>query len=299
MAERAGRQHGIVSREQLRRLGLGDDSIDYALATGRLHRVFPRAFSVGRAASGASARLQAALLTCGEGSVVSHGSAAAALGLWERPPGRIELIAPAQAGRKIDGIRPHFVPRPRGREAIEVDGLACTSPARTIVDLAGFLPESRLRKTIERAAVNRMLSTRAIEAVLSGPRRRGSRRLRRILGEWGEHDEDVTLRSPLEARLLSLIGGSGLPTPECNARLVLEGRQLEVDFLWPAQRLVLEADGARFHDNPVAQARDAERDRLLRSCGYEVIRLRWSDVERPAASVAKLRRRLRERSAVP
>ncbi len=110
---RADRQHGVVSRNQLRALGMSEGAIDHAIAAGRLHPLFRGAFAVGRRQVGRSGVLLGATLACGEGSVLSHGTAAAHLGLWERPQSRlIDVVAPVEAGRKISGIRRRFTPPP-------------------------------------------------------------------------------------------------------------------------------------------------------------------------------------------
>ena len=44
-----------------------------------------------------------------------------------------------------------------------------------------------------------------------------------------------------------------------------------VDFLCPAARLVVEADGPH-HDKPEQRAKDAERDAALRAHGFRVLR---------------------------
>ena len=41
----ADRQHGVISRNQLRRLGFKDGAISHAVTTGRLHRVFHGAYA--------------------------------------------------------------------------------------------------------------------------------------------------------------------------------------------------------------------------------------------------------------
>ena len=56
---------------------------------------------------------------------------------------------------------------------------------------------------------------------------------------------------------------------------------IEVDFLFPAQRVVIEADRARFHDTQIRQARDWRKQAILEAAGLQVIRLRHEDVEPP------------------
>ena len=70
---------------------------------------------------------------------------------------------------------------------------------------------------------------------------------REILGDWRDTrvrgQGQPRLRSELEARLLAMIATHGMPPPVCNETLEVDGERLEVDLLWPRQRLVVEADG--------------------------------------------------------
>jgi very-short-patch-repair endonuclease len=286
-------QHGVVSRAQLRALGLSDDAVDRAIAAGRLHPVFRGAFGVGHRPIGPHGRMLAAVLACGPGSVVSHGSAAWLLGLWDRRPQLIDVIAPVEAGRKLGGVRRRHTPPPLPRDRWSELAIPCTSPSRTIVDVAGIVGEASLRRTIEQAAVHRMLDAGQIDAILDGPRRRGCRRLRLVLEDWRRYSPKTRLRSIMEAKLLPLLTQHNIPAPQCNAKLAVAGESFEIDFLWRPQRLAVETDGSRFHDNPEAQKRDSRRDRLLPAAGYRIWRLAWDDLEhRPEATMAELRRRL-------
>jgi very-short-patch-repair endonuclease len=293
VAALAERQHGVVSRDQLLALGLSEAAVRHAIVTGRLHPIFHGTYGVGHAGIGNNGRMLAAVLSCGGGSVVSHGTAAVLLGLWDRQPRLVDVIAPVQAGRKIPGIRRRHVPPPRPCDAWLHDAVPCTSPSRTIVDVAGIASEARLRRTVEQAAIHLMLNVPEIDAILAGPRRRGSPRLRTILEGWRRYDSAIRLRSPMEARLLPLLSQHGIPAPKCNEKLRLGNETIEVDFLWRANGLVVETDGMKYHDNPEAQARDGRRIRALRAAGYRVWRLRWEDLElRPQMTMAELARRL-------
>jgi len=170
----AARQHGVVNRKQMLALGMSDDVIDHAIHTGRLHKAFRGVYAVGHPHRTERSRLMAAVLACGKGAVVSHRSAAALLGLMDEGPAVIDVIAPRSRGRKIDGIRLHLVRRPRLEETGTMHGIPCTSPARTLVDLAGVVGERTLRSAFERAAARRrsMLDIPAIQRSID-PRRRG------------------------------------------------------------------------------------------------------------------------------
>jgi very-short-patch-repair endonuclease len=70
-------------------------------------------------------------------------------------------------------------------------------------------------------------------------------------------------RSELEDAVLDLILAGGFRHPDVNRSLSLSGRRVIPDFRWPEQRLVIEADGAEWHDNRLAREDDAERQALL------------------------------------
>jgi hypothetical protein len=134
----------------------------------------------------------------------------------------IDVIAPGDRGRKIDGIRCHLVRPPRLGETGNFDRIPCTSPARTLVDLAGVVGERTLRSAFERAASRqrRMLDIPAIEASID-PRRRGMKVLLGLIDEWRGAVPLLTkrgkLKSPLEAKVLPLLVGRDLPPPLFNA----------------------------------------------------------------------------------
>ena len=295
MARIAASQLGLVTVWQLREAGIADATIDRSAASGRLHPVFHGVYCVGHRYLTAHGRLLAATLACGEGTVVSHGTAAWLYGLSSWEPEAIDVIAPVEAGRKIAGIRRRFVPPPEGREIWRRQRIPVTSPARTIVDCAGSDP-SGVAAMVEQAAVLALLDCAAIDRVLDGPRRRGAKHLRRVIEPWRRYRPGIKIRSRMEAKLLPRLTEAALPIPETNAPVRAGGKTYEVDFLWRAEKVVVETDGGRFHDNPTAGSRDSERNRALTAAGYEIPRLGWEDLrDRPGPSMAEIARLLRER----
>jgi predicted transcriptional regulator of viral defense system len=153
---------------------MDDAVVKREIAAARLHRVFRGVYALGHPRVNERGRMTAAVLACGKGTVVSHRSAGALLKLIDKGPVVIDVIAPGSRGRKIDGIRFHRVRPPRLEETGTVAGIPCTSPARTLVDLAGTVGSWTLRSAFDRAAQRRMLDIAAIEASID-PRRRGMR----------------------------------------------------------------------------------------------------------------------------
>jgi len=267
---------------------MSDAAIHRAIEAGRLHRVFRGVFAVGRAGLDQGGRLRAAALACGDGAVVSHRSAAALLRLLDSGPAVIDVIAPPERGRKIDGIRFHRVRTPRPDEVGTVAGIPCTSPARTLVDLAGTVSARTLRSCFERAAQRRLLDITAIEASID-PGRRGVGTLRALVKEWrgaAPLAKKGRLKSPLEAKVLPLLLRRGVSPPKLNAPVEIKRGRIEVDFLWPDQRFVVEADSRGFHDTPLAFERDRWRDRELMRAGYAVLRVTNRQAEDEAKAIA-------------
>jgi very-short-patch-repair endonuclease len=295
IAALAERQHGVVSRGQLRELGLSDSAITDWVTSGHLLSLFRGTFAVGHRAIGRRGWMLAAVLACPAGTVLSHGSAAELIGLWDKQLAYIEVIPPDWSGRKIDGIRWHRVLMPTGAEVAVLDGIPCTSATRTLVDMAGRSGWGSLRRLVEQAAILRLLDVEEVDRILAQGRRRGAPRLRAILAPWRSTAERRPLvRSRLESRLLPRLIEEGLPAPRCNVKLRAEGRVFEVDLLWDEQRLVIETDGEETHGTRVAFQRDRRRDQILTAAGYRTARVTWRQVvDEPNAVVDRIARMLK------
>jgi hypothetical protein len=269
---------------------MSDDTIDREISRARLHPVFRGVFAYGNPEIGEGGRLWAAVLACGDGAVVSHRSAAALMGLLDRGPVVIDVIAPGQRGRKIDGIRVHKVRMPRGDEAGTFDGVPCTSPSRAFVDLAGTVGARTLRSCFERAAAKGTLDLDGIEAVLARGPRRGAKALRELIAIWrpaAAVAKKGRLKSPLEAKVLPIVLRGGAPEPRLNAPVELVGgRWIEVDLLWEPERFVVEADSRDFHATEAAFERDRWRDRELMRAGYSTLRVTNHAAEHETEAVA-------------
>jgi hypothetical protein len=295
LAARAKPQGGLISVHQLGELGISKRAAVHRNDVGRLHRVHRGVYAVGHEAIGRNGRLRAAVLACGEGAVLSHGSAAALWGLRDHWPHLIDVTVPCEAGRKLPGIRPHRCRYPDPEEIDVHKDVRCTTPSRTMVDFAGSLALESTRRMVERAAVLKLLDIAAIDAALHrAAGRRGVPALRAVLEDWRTGGSQASnVRSLFEARLLPLIVAADLPYPQCNAVEHLEGQRFELDFLWEAQRLVVETDGEGSHGTPIAFRRDRQRDQILIAAGYRVARVAWDHMTKePDITVARIRRML-------
>jgi very-short-patch-repair endonuclease len=166
-----------------------------------------------------------------------------------------------------------------------------TSPERTVIDLAEVVSQRLVERMIDEADRLRLCSARDLaEAVARHPGRAGARTVGCILAR---HDVGSTVtRSELEELFLTLCRAQGLPTPEVNARL----EEHTVDFLWRAERLIVETDGWESHRTRSAYERDRERDALLALRGYLVVRFTYRQVvAEPKVVATRLHSLLRAR----
>jgi very-short-patch-repair endonuclease len=125
------------------------------------------------------------------------------------------------------------------------------------------------------------------------PRRPGAPMLRAILGD-AQRARGIT-RQELERRFAALLAKTDLPSPRRNAHVAVAGRFFEVDCLWRPQRLIVELDGGFVHKTWRRSEQDRERDRLLMTDGWRVVRITWRQLRDDASDViADLRSLLRQ-----
>jgi hypothetical protein len=232
-------------------------------------------YAVGHAAPSLYRRWMAAVLACGEGAVLSHGSAAGLWGLLRPIDGPVHISVPTTAGLKSRrGIHLHRSPslspsslpirgRRQRRQVTLRDRIPVTTVARTIEDLHRISFSPRLLRRAIRQAELRGLRLDGIET-------------------------DRT-RSDLEAFFLDFCRRYRLPPPEVNVKL----GSWEVDFLWRSQGLVVETDTWTYHRGSVAFEDDHARDLDLRAAGFTVLRFTDKQLENePERIAADLRRAL-------
>jgi very-short-patch-repair endonuclease len=263
-------------------------------SAGWLHRIHHGVYAVGHRALSKEGDWMAAVLACGIGAAISHAHAAA---LWSiRPdPGRgpIDVTLRTRAGRKRRaGIRVHRPRVLRDEEFSTRRGIPCTTPARTILDLAGVVHGRPLERAIDEGARLRLLDMDDLVEILE--HHRGHPGARRLRGVLARHEIGSTLtRSELEERFLRLCRQEQFPAPLVNAPLL----GYVVDFLWPGEMVIVELDGHQSHGTRAAFESDRDRDSSLLAAGYLVLRFTWRDVtRRPAVVVDRVRRVLRART---
>jgi very-short-patch-repair endonuclease len=277
----ARRQHGVVSRRQLRELGLSDTMVARWLDAGRLHRLHRQVFAVGHTALSIDGRLHAALLYAGPEAVLSHTTAAWLWRLIDAEPKRVHLTA---LGRRssLPGVRVHHS---RQVAPFHCRGFRVTSVARTLLDLAWVLPPRQIRRALAEAEFRKLLRPAEVLAE-TGSGRRGSRALKDALQTY--LPQLAQTLSLLEQRFLELCQRFEFPIPEVNRRAGL----MRVDAIWPDRLLAVEVDGGDAHTSWAQINRDRDREIALRARGYRIVRYGWMQVTQRPEEVADDLRRL-------
>lgn len=281
VAELARRQHGVVTREQLLRLGLGTDAVSYRCRRKRLFRVHLGVYALGRPPSLPLERAAAAVLACGPGAALSHQSAFTLwvfTNKWSFP-----LHVTSATRRKRPGITTHEAPGLQPADVRTQLGIRATSPARTLLDCAPELPERRLHRTAADARRAGLLHPASILDVTERfPHHPGSALMRAILTELRN-----PTRSEFEQAFLVFCRAHQLPTPLVNTHVAGH----EVDAFFPEHRLIVELDGWDFHRDRHNFEEDRERDADALAAGLSTLRVTWPRmITRGAREAARLKR---------
>jgi len=218
----------------------------------------------------------AAVLACGDTARLSHATAAGCQGLAHerRPDENATIVVSVGFGprRPRPGIRVHRVGRVEPDETTTYEGIPITTPPRTILDLAAIVAPRELEHTVARALRGGLATEDSLASLLARyPRRPGVPALRAILARDGT---PAFVRSEAEARFLALLRRARLPAPRVNDVV----RGFEVDFFWPAFRLIVEVDGFAYHGSRAAFEKDRRRDTALEGMGLRVMRVTWRQV---------------------
>jgi very-short-patch-repair endonuclease len=281
----AGRQLALITSQQLKAAGIDKDAIAVRRRHALLHRVHHGVYLWGQPTMLPGARELAAVLACH--GFVSHQSAAALWGLAETAEGDTHVSVIGRGCSWREGIRVHRVRTLDAPDHRLLRGIPITSPARTLVDFAHQVPPDQLERAIAEAYALRLVTEAELQAAVDrGRNRPGVAALRAEL----RRDAGPRLtRREGERRMLKLLREARLPQPLTNTRVA----GLEVDFLWPEHRLIVEFDGYQFHGHRRTFERDRRRDQAHIAAGYTVIRVTWRQLtEEPLSVIAIIARLL-------
>lgn len=229
----------------------------------------------------------AAVLACGPAAYLSHSSSGALHDVAQRGAGPIGVSVITDRVRLHAGVSVHRVGSLTPSDVTVVDGIPTTTVARVLLDFAAEGRIADLGAAIGRAQRARSLDVAAVAALIERCRgHRGVARLR--LETEGLLPHGGVPKSEFERRFRRLFEAHRLPEPVINGLITLEHCTLQVDFHWPEARLVVEADGYRWHSDKSAHEQDRRRDQELKRAGWEVLRFTWRQLTQEPARTAGL-----------
>jgi very-short-patch-repair endonuclease len=276
-------QHGVLTRRDLLALGFSPKGIKHRVASGRLHLISRGIYAVGRRELAPHGRWMAAALICGDGAMLSHGSAAELWGIG-REGDAIDVSVRRKCEIRRKGLKVRSRPSLDARSFVHRHGIPVTSPVQTLIDLATELKPLRLERAVNEADKLDLVDPETLRRELD--RHKGEPGVKKLTTLLDRHTFRLS-DSDLEILFRPLALAAHFPVP-LTKQWVLD---YEVDFHFPDHKLIVETDGLRYHRTPAQQARMAKRDQTHTASGLRVLRFtHWQVVYAPDEVTDVLRR---------
>lgn len=280
--------HGIVTGDELVDLGFGAHAVTTMVRRGELERVAPRVYRSASVPRNPTGALRAALAALPGAVAAIRVSSAHHQGLLEMPPNRPEIggdLRRAGTVRRRRWFDVHHLVRLADGDLREHDGITCTSPERTVLDLGRHArTEGELRAAAlalrEAARADNELPCRLDARVARERRVPGNSTMRELMSAL---PGSLVVRSPLEVDFPAFCLKHGIPLPQMNHRV--DG--LDLDAAWIFARLAVELDTTSYHGDEVAFETDRERDGCLLEVGWRVLRVTKSQLLSDPEGVAR------------
>lgn len=269
----AEKQHGVIAHRQLIVQGLGERLIESRVARGQLIPLHRGVFALGHRRIGLYGEWMAAVLACGPGAVLSHGTAAQLWGIrGSRKPIEVTRVS---GHRRPHGVRLHQTRSLPDEHVTTEAHIPVTTIERTFLDTAARLDARQMEHDLVEADRSRRLRWPKLWQALTehGRGRKGVKRLKRVATQADPRFADAVSTS--EVDFLILCRQAGLKMPQVN--VLVEGKK--VDFYWPKERLIVEADSYGFHGDPIGFEKDHQATVDLEVAGYRVHRTTYKMLE--------------------
>jgi hypothetical protein len=255
-------------------LGLSRVTLKRAADAGLIDRLARGVY--GRPGDG-TASLVAAAADAGPEALLSYRGAGTYYGLDAIRPVRFEWSVPH--GRRTHNPLIHERRRFEDLDIVVIDGVAITSVAQTLVDVATIEHPDVVERAVESAIRMKLITDAELRAFATqrAVSRQGGRRLRAVL-ELRPSDAPPT-GSDDETICLQIYRKRGVPTPVRQYEIFLDGILVAiVDFAWPLWQFIVEIDGFATHGNPVAHENDLHRQNWISDTKVTFRRFNHNDV---------------------
>lgn len=269
----AARQHGVFSRAQALESGLTEAQISHRLETSIWLRIVTGVYASSSSTPTWERQLHAAVLSH-PGCLVAGRSAGRLHRMEGYRKSRPEILVPFDGNGRSPIAR---VIRSRNFESIStqvVSGFLTTTIAETILTLSLRIYPSMIERIVDRELAAGRLAVHDFDPILQRleyAKQPGLGSLRRIVGAR----IDTAYQPPtseLEAHLYKLLDSPHLPPHRRQLPISFDNVTATVDAYVPAWRLIIEADGRRWHTRQADFERDRARDNAAAAAGFGVVR---------------------------
>jgi hypothetical protein len=287
VAELAASQHGAFSGRQAASMGVSRGQLERVAARGLLRRCRRAVFvMVGAPITWRSTVMVATL--AGSGAVASHRAAARIHDLDGFAAAPVEVTVVRGRYPAAEGVVVHRAKELCADDIVVVDGISCTTLARTLADLGAVCSEPQVERALDevlRRGVSLMWIGQTLRRV-ERPGPSGTATLRRVLDR-----PDRLGRLPdswFERLIERLVVDHGVPAPERQHTVRLDGRPVaRLDLAWPEIRYGISPMGAAFHANTRRWRIDRRQANRLTGAGWRVLTPTWEDHVAPTEFLAE------------
>jgi hypothetical protein len=289
----AERRDGLITTRTARDAGQTKRQLEVEHEAGRLRRV-RRGVSVVNGAPATWRQHVRAVLLATEGRAGACSYTALRLLGGPCPPVEVVYVL-GELGTQItlEGVVGQRSGLIEDGDFVLRDGMRCTSPLRTVIDLSGPMTVTELGDVVDDFLRRKLVKLEDLRERVDRLRPAPGRSvatLRKVLARrLPGYDPG---ESALEARIMRVIDRNGIPRPEQQYRLTFGSRRYRLDFAWPDQHVYLEGNGFGFHSLTTDLDRDARRQNDLVADGWVPIEITWRMTDREIALVIRKMLRL-------
>jgi hypothetical protein len=273
----AERHDGLITSTADRDAGRTKRQLERDRKVGRLRKV-PRGVSVVNGVPPSWRQAVRAVLLSHDGYAAgSHWTALTLLGTAPSTISEfIHVIADTPHRISLDGVVGHRSGVLEEGDVTTRDGMQCTSPLRTVIDLSGPMSATELGKVVDEFLRRKLLRLEELRERVDRTRPAPGRSvatLRKVLAaRLPGYDPG---ESELEGRIARIIDAHGLPRATHQHRITYGPRRCRIDLAWPDRRLYLEGNGFGWHVLATDLDGDARRQNELVLDGWVPIEITW------------------------
>jgi very-short-patch-repair endonuclease len=291
-------RQGVFGRHDARSVGITDNQLVAMARQGLIVRKHRGVYCLAGVRPTPEQGLHAALSWAGTAAAAAGRSAARLYRLDGIAVVRPEIVVPSTKRLRSNSVT---VFRARDRRALmirNVDGIPTTGVEATLLLLAHLVDAETLEVACEDARRRRLTSMAALGAYLDRWQQRGRPGLVNLRALLSELDPQHPARSKLEVLTRRLLVAHGLGGFVRELPLPAGERRFAYDFAYVDERVILEVNGRRWHDDPADFERDQRKWSVPARHGFRLVLATWETVtHRPDQLVAELRQALGRRAA--